>query len=277
MVATKATRYFPGDLSSRLVSASPRQSSLRSVTSTHSRRSLEKSNSVVSTSQRRVHFSCTNELDLSDRDDTDDIGTIQVSVHEFEFVEPVDALYLTPREITLIRCNVRAQAAQFAADHPDFVEQINELLENGISVADASTQIESLRRRRRRRYCNGFQASTKGPELDPESSDGKVFGDEEKKVKEVIPELYGDDDAVDSDYFGPVRGLETRISPLFRIRRRWAIHGVLDLQQEMKGAGCCTTQVEMGLRAVCVQVAQKARSFALLQAALDEWEATTSQ
>lgn len=275
MVATTTARYFSGDLTAQLVSPPPRQSSLRSVSSTHSRRSQVKSNPVVSsTSQRRVRFAYTKELDLSDRDYADnDVGTIQTTVHEFASVEPVEALYLTGGEIHQIRSGARRQAVQFAEDHPDYVEEINELLENIDSSSDIGVQLETLRRRHLRR--NTHKISTKWLDLDPEEIEDEVYCEDEEE-KEDIPAQFCDDDVVDSDYYCPMRGLETRITPLFRIRRRWAIHSVLEMQQDMKEAGCCATQVEMGLRAVCVQVSQKSRSFALHQALLDELEATAS-
>lgn len=264
MVASTTCGYFPNDLTKRLVFNAPRQSSLSS--STHSRRSLVKESSIVSTSKRRVRFECTDGLDLSDCDGMDGIGVFQATIHEFESVESVYALYLTPDEMLQIRSNLRRQAAHFAADHPDFIQAINELLENGSSVEDISSQLKTLRHRRRRRAP--FQACMKWLELDSVNDDDRNY-----EYDEVGHEPYCDDEAYNDDFFCPMRGLETRISPLFRIRRRWAIHSILDMQQEMKDAGCCKAQIEMGLRAVCVQVSQKARSFAVLQATLDEHEA----
>jgi hypothetical protein len=266
MVATTTSRHFSGDLVTRLVLVTPLQSSLSS--STHSRRSLVKDSPVVCARKRRVRFACSDGLDLSDYDGVDNVGVIKAIIHEFERVDPVNTLYLTPEEMLQIRSNLRRQAAQFAADHPDFTQAINELLENGNSVDDISAQLETLRRRRRR-SCP-FQDSMKWLELDSNNDDDSDFEEDDASYDQ-----YCDDEACDDKYFCPMRGLETRISPLFRIRRRWAIHSILDMQQEMQESGCCTAQIEMGLRAVCVQVSQKARLFAVHQAKLDEKEAST--
>lgn len=267
MVATAIARSFPG----QLLTSPPRQSSLRSITSTHSRRTLQKSHSLQFGSQRRVRFACSDDLDLSGRDEADDIGIIAESIVRFPYIEPLEALYLTAQEILDIRTGARRQAAQFAADHPDYVESVIEMLENGKSEHDTGIQLETLRRRRRRR--NTFKVSTKWLDSEPlDSNDGDCYFDDEEDEESVVLEPYCEDDVCDADYYCTMRGLETRSTPLFRLRKKWAIRSVLQIQQEMNQAGCCPAQVEMGLRATAVQATKKSRLFAYHQALLDEDE-----
>jgi hypothetical protein len=269
----------------------PRQSSLRSITSTHSRRSLKCEFSTPVEQQpprRRVRFACTDELDLSGRDDSylqyDDVGVINADVVEFETVEPLQVLSLTSVEIVHIRLQARRQAAQFAADHPDYIDLLDECFEQGInssssssSIPEPSSQLEPLRRRRLRR--NTFQVSTKWLELESEVVDNDdqndyYFEDEEAEEEPVavVAPMYCDDDVDNADYYCTMRGLETRLTPALRLRRRWAIASVLQLQREMKDARCDATQMELGLRATGVQVSKKAQAFARFQALLDEME-----
>jgi hypothetical protein len=294
MVATTSTRHWTtGPFDHSLVTPSavlgpPRQSSLRSITSTHSRRSLKCD--YVSTPEpqpprNRVRFACTDELDLSGRDNDsdgqsfDDVGIIQPSVLEFETVEPLQVLSLTSVEIVQIRLQARRQAAQFAADHPDYIELLNECFEqsNSSCVPEPRAQLEPLRRRRLRR--NTFQVCNKWLELeseivdnDDQANDFNFDDEEEEPVAATAAPMYCDDEVDHADYYGTMRGLETRLTPALRLRRRWAIHSVLQLQREMKEARCDAVQMELGLRATGVQVSKKAQAFARFQALLDEME-----
>jgi hypothetical protein len=269
--------------SSSAVLGPPRQSSLRSITSTHSRRSLKcESATPVEQNQppprRRVRFACTDELDLSGRDEShnDDVGVINADVVEFETVAPLQVLSLTSVEIVQIRLQARRQAAQFAADHADYIDLLNECFEQGTSFAsEPSSQLEPLRRRRLRR--NTFQVCNKWLELESDVVDNDDqndfnFEDEEEEEPIAISSMYCDDDVQNADYYCTMRGLETRLTPALRLRRRWAIQSVLQLQREMKDAHCDSMQMELGLRATAVQVSKKAHAFARFQALLDEME-----
>jgi hypothetical protein len=267
MVATCSTTEFRFVGISFPTSGTTRQSSLRSVTSTHSRQSLVKKDAHetydISFTQRQVRFACE-----TDCDDTSDLLDPN-SVYEFENVEPVQPLYLTAGEILKIRADARLQASHFAQAYPNVIAEINHAFENGERSSNHFRQIRELRCRRRRLdpYDVAFQSMDR---------DVAAFIDEQNAFlvdDDQIEQLDYDDELLDDrKYFCTMRGLESRVSPLFRLNRRMTIRKVLNLQAEMKQSGCSPAQVQMGLRAVCAQASQKACSFALYQAVLDEFE-----
>jgi hypothetical protein len=288
MVATSfssSSRYFVG---APLVDCETvRQSSFRSVTSTHSRRSLLKTDSLDNSDNsqqqqpRRVRFLDCMDIDESDcYSSFDESGfeaiekSIQPTVYEYEPTEPFEALYLTPDEILKIRSDARKQAVHFAQVYPSYVAAINETFDTIGTCERNFSQIEKLRRRRRRR--DPFEVAFESSDRDEDN----FFEEEQNTEKHCeFSQLasYDDDLFDDVEYFCSMRGLETRISPLFRINRRLTIKSVLDIQREMKKSGCCPAQVQMGLRAVCAQASQKARAFASFQADLDEIEVYKSK
>jgi hypothetical protein len=187
-------------------------------------------------------------------------------VFEFDVVDPLEPLYLTPSEILKIRSEARVQASHFAQVYPNVTAEINSLFENGGSALNMCSQVKRLRSRR--------------PRLDPYEI---ALDDMDRDDVFLEPNDYIADDQSDRqdcndetlddiNYFCTMRGLESRISPLFRLNRRVTIRKVINLQTEMKKSGCCATQIQMGLRAVSAQASQRARTFARYQAALDECE-----
>lgn len=268
MVATgsNTTFSFVG-VSFSPLSGATRQSSLRSVTSTHSRHSLVKKDiheiSDINFTQRRVRFA--NEMGYDNNLDSVE----PESVYEYKLVEPVQPLYLTTSEILKIRSDARLQASHFAQAYPNVIAEINCAFESGERSLDHYSQIKKLRCRRRRLdpYDVAFESMDR---------DVAAFIDERNALwvdDDQSEQLDCDDDMLDDrKYFCSIRGLESRASPLFRLNRRMTIRNVLNLQTEMKRSGCCPSQMQMGLRAVCAQSSQKARSFAFYQAVLDEFE-----
>jgi hypothetical protein len=270
MVATAIitpSRFQSGSALSSL----PKQTSLRSVTSTHSRNSLVKTESCdfsdksqCNPPRRRVHFSCCVDVDEFESDS----ATTHI-VHEYIQGEPVEPLYLTTNEIQSIRSDARKQSLLLAKIYPNLAKEIQNIFENGGSSLKHSNQIKSLRRRRPR--CDPYADALESNDRD----DDIFFDDSTKTVMNFYGEepLCDDEDMLDDKYyFCTMRGLETRISPSFRIHRRMQINNVLDLQTKMKESGCCSIQIQMGLRAVSAQLSQKSRAFALYQASLDEVE-----
>ena len=265
--STTTFRIFAG-ISLSTPATATRQSSLRSVTSTHSRTSFVKKEeqevSDVKLTQRRVRFACA--IDCDDSSESLD----HELVYEYDFVEPIQPLYLTSCEILKIRSDARLQATHFAQAYPSVIAEINYAFENGERSMNHYLQIRMLRRRRRRRdpYDVAFDSVDRDVEAYIDGQNESFDDDDQSDRLDCDDELLDD-----QTYFCSMRGLESRISPLFRLNRRMTIRKVINLQAEMKKSGCCSTQVQMGLRAVCAQASQKARSFAYFQATLDEFEA----
>lgn len=254
-----ATSHYsaPSPLLTRfsIVSAPPRrQSSLRSVSSTHSRRSLAKPETLAEPA-RRVRFACTDELDLSE---SDNVGVIREEVFEFESAPEECAfdLYFSQDDIMEIRRGCRKIAAEFAAEYPDYSDSVEALYNGGY----CNELKDALRNRRRRRAVGDASAAW----LD-------IIDLEDEDEYDDNDSFCGDDEDNDN-FYCTMRGLEARIAPTFRMRRRWAIHNVLKLQQEMKTAQCKSSQIELGLRARSVQITQKSRNYAIQQAALDQMD-----
>ena len=268
MVAICSTTAF-GQLNGILSTSAEtlRQSSLRSVTSTHSRQSLIKQGlpdiSDTSYTQRRVQFACRNECE--DSSESLDFE----SVIEFDVIDPLEPIYLTASEILKIRSDARLQASHFAQVYPAFIAEINFLFENGGRTLNLLSHIKKLRSRRRR--LDPYDIAL---DSDDRDLDAFIAVQNDFMVDEDFSEVqYYDDETFDDlNYFCSMRGLESRISPLFRLNRRMTIRNVINLQTEMKKSRCSPTQIQMGLRAVSAQGSQKARSFAYFQATLDEFE-----
>jgi hypothetical protein len=238
-----------------IVSAPPRrQSSLRSVSSTHSRRSLAKAETLEEPI-KRVRFACTDELDLSENDN---VGIIREEIFEFEAApeECSSDLYFSQEDIMDFRRGCRKIAAEFAAEYPDYSESVDALY-NGSDWVELK---DALRNRRRRRAISDF-AWLDSDIMDLEAEDDYDDNDS-----------YCGDDVEDDNFYSTMRGLESRIASNFRMRRRWAIHSVLALQRDMKASSCKLSQIELGLRARSVQLTQKSRNYAIQQAALDQME-----
>ena len=263
--STTAFRNFTGILSPS--TGTPRQSSLRSITSTHSSQSLIKEDKYAksdsSYSRRRVHFA-----DCDDSSDTHDTDL----VFEFDVVDPVEPLYLTAAEILKIRSDARHEASHFAQVYPKVIAEMNFAFENGGNTLNPSSQIKKLRSCRRRLDPYDVALESIDRDVDvfmnthTEYADDDVSDQQDWDSEDTLDERY---------YFCTMRGLESRISPLFRLNRRMTIRNVINLQTEMKKSRCCPAQTQMGLRAVYTQASQKSRSFAFYQAALDEYEVYT--
>ena len=258
--STVASRNVSG-ISLATLTAPPRQSSLRSITSTHSRNSLVKDDQLHEIhctkghTERRVRFDC--------EDNSDSLDEL---VFEYEYVDPVEPLYLTASEIMKIRSDARRQASHFSQAYPDVIAEINSAFEDGGSRMNHASQVKKLRRRRQLK--NIYDVAFESYDRD---EDGSINGQEECLIDGDQRDC--DDELVDdANYFCTMRGLETRISPMFRLSRRMTIRNVINFQTEMKRSGCCPTQIQMGLRAVCAQGSQRARAFACYQATLDEFE-----
>lgn len=251
MVAISATRRSHNGL---VIPGPPRQSSLRSVSSTHSRRSLYKTEDSVP--KRRVRFS---ENPYQQRPTE--------RVHVVERFED-DSLYYRPEDIQENRTQIRKVCTRFATDYPDYVREIEGVFDNGLVDKDMLDLVQTLRQRRKQ--LNPFKISMKWLEIDDEEDPSISYDEEEEDTDDV--DVYRHDDDEDVDVYCTMRGLESRVVSKLRSDRRFAITKVLLLQDEMREAGCERLQIEMGLRAVATQVSQKARFFAVHQALLDAQE-----
>ena len=249
-----------------------RQSSLRSVTSTHSRDSLAKHDfhdiSDTCYNKHRVHFASV--TDCKENSEPHELE----SVLEFDSADPLEPLYLTSSEIMKIRVNAKVEASHFAQVYPNYIAEINHLFQNGGGSLNLANQVKRLRTRRRR--LDPFDIALQSPDRDVDQCNEYT---EELNVANNLSDLPdGNDNSFDDmSYFCTMRGLESRISPLFRLNRRLTIRKVINLQAELKNSGCCPVQIQMGLRAVSAHASQRPISFAIYQAALDECEVNTQE
>ena len=145
------------------------------------------------------------------------------------------------------------------------------MFEKGGSALNPFSQIKKLRSRRTR--LDPFDVAFESIDRDvPIDASIDIHNEFAEDCDQSDQQDYDDNTLDELKYFCTMRGLESRISPLFRLNRRKTIRNVINLQAEMKRSGCDPTQIQMGLRAVCTQASQKARSFATYQATLDECE-----
>jgi len=266
MVAT-TTILFPSDLLSPVRPL--RQSSFGS---THSRHSFGKDETTTSP-KKRVRFLCTDELDLSDSNSDsscsqDDLGTIKERVQEFEKIDSsyhCDIWY-TGDEIYEFRADIRRTAAAFGADYPIYGELLEYVLQNGHNIESEEIDIERMRARRRRK--NPFAVSLQWLSISEDIEDERYDEDEEA---EDHFESCDDDEPDECDYFPCMRGLENRVIPAFRQRRRWAVRQVLSLQNELSNRSY--EQMSTGMRIQSLQVGKKATCYANHQGFLDAREA----
>jgi hypothetical protein len=243
---------------------------------------------------RRVHFSDSMEqsvlsyaLEFSDNSTSScDSMADGVTVEVREYDPCIDAtnaplLFFTLDEIDHMRTDARRQANRFAVDYPDYVETLERLYHHGATatMADLESVRKELRHRRKRKHAMAI--ALKWSILDDDSNDEEdyVFDHYGSEVAPVPDEVnyYAsaqEDAELDNEVFCHVdmRGLEIRVTPTFRLHRKLAIDAVLHLQRDMKRAGCCPAQIEMGLRAKAVQFSNRAKQFAVQQAQLDNME-----
>lgn len=258
------------------------RSSTSSLSSTHSRRSIIKQTApVVVRPVRRVRFSDAMELSVSEfSDSSESCADINVDVLEYDPCidsNNVSHLFFTQEEITNIRVEARRQANRFASDFPDYAETLEQVYDKG--AIDLSAVKKPLRNRRKRKHTVNIalQWSILDDDNDDVEKDDEYSFDEDPI--EADPEqvdYYANDeenDTVDETYYhANMRGLEVRVTPTFRQHRKKAIQAILNLQREMKAAGCNSAQIEMGLRVKAVQFANLTRVFAINQARLDRME-----
>lgn len=286
MVAA-TTVLYPTDLLNQqgLLCTTKRQSSFRS---THSRGSLVKEDegrvlesTATSTSldiKKRVRFLCTDELDWSENNSDNSssfsqdtfVGAIHEQVVLFEKVAPSTHgdIWWTATEIAGFRSEIRRTAQHFGADYPVYGDLLEYVLLNGTSIESAEIDVERMRARRRRKksqFAVSMQWLSISDELEEERYDDEGSDEEDDNFASC------DDEVEDCDFFPCMRGLENRVIPAFRQRRRWAINQVLCLQDELKNR--TYEQLSTGLRILSQQVAKKATCYAQHQAFLDAREA----
>jgi len=266
MVATTAVLF-----SSELL-ASPRPERQSSFSSTHSRRSFVKP-LVDSPLKKKVRFLCTDELDFSDSNNDssfnqDSFGVIKELVVEYERVDPVYHcdIWYTGEEIVGFRSDIRHTASSFAQDYPIYGELLEYVLQNGHTIESDEIDIERMRARRRRK--NPFAVSLQWLSISDDFEDERF--DEDEEAEDQFESC--DDNSPDEvDYFPCMRGLENRIIPAFRQRRRWAVNQVLQLQEELKNPAY--EQVSTAMRIQSLQCSKKACCYAQHQGILDAREA----
>lgn len=263
--------YHPSDLLTAL--PPERQSSFGSTHSRHSFSKPEEEAASTPTTKKSVRFLCTDELDLSDSNSDgsfsqDTYGTIQERVIEFERVDPLfhGEIWYTGSELLEFRVELRRTAQQFGTDYPAYGELLNYLLHNGPSINSDEIDVERLRSRRRRKdpFAVSMQWLSISEDIEDERYDDD--GDEEEDMFQTC-----DDEEEDCDFFPVVRGLENRVIPDFRQRRRWAVNQILRLQNDLKKRSY--DQKAMGLRILSLQVSKLALTYAQHQAFLDAREA----
>jgi hypothetical protein len=284
--------------------------STSSLSSTHSCRSIIKNHAAVSIDEtthparlpdRRVRFFSDHTMEhygsysLEFSDNSDSLAD-NVTVEVLEYDPCIDAtnapdLFFTCNEIDHMRTDARRQANRFAADYPDYVETLENLYDHGVvttttTTTDLAAVRKPLRHRRKRKHVMAI--ALKWSILD---NDGDNDGDDDNNeedycfdedVNEAAPapaavDYYANTEEShepNNEVFCHVdmRGLEIRTTPMFRIHRKRAIDAVLHLQREMKKAGCCPAQIEIGLRAKAIQFSNRTKQFAIHQAQLDNME-----
>lgn len=264
MVATTTVLF-----SSALLN-SPRPERQSSFSSTHSRQSFAKLQ-IDSPFKKRVRFRCTDELDLSENNSDGTYshdGNIKEEVFEFEKVDPVYHcdMWYTGDEILGFRSDIRRTASSFAQDYPIFGELLDYVLQNGHTIESDEIDIERMRARRRRK--NPFAASLQWLSISDNYEDERYDEDEESDDQFASCD---DNDTDEVDFFPSMRGLENRVIPAFRQRRRWAVTQILQLQEELKSRSYA--QLSTGLRIQSLQCSKKACCYAQHQGNLDAREA----
>lgn len=266
MVATTAV-LFSTDLL-----ASPRPERQSSFSSTHSRPSFDKRLADFPL-KRQVRFLCTDELDLSESNNDrsfsqDNLGVIKEQVVEYEKVDSnyhCDIWY-TCEEIVGFRSDIRRTASAFSQDYPIYGELLEYVLQNGHAIESDEIDVERMRARRRRK--NPFAVSLQWLAISDDFEDERYDEDEDPEDQF---ESCDDNNTDEVDYFPCMRGLENRIIPAFRQRRRWAVNQVLQLQDELKNRTC--EQVSTAMRIQSLQCSKKACCYAQHQGFLDAREA----
>lgn len=234
--------------------------------------------------RRRVHFSpgdedFSNSNSLSESTSFEFDHGLQLHIQEYDpqiSCENAGDIFYSDAEILQIRRDVRKIAQRFAADYPDFVETIEDVYDQGEAV-DLTKVHKTLRRRRKR--VAAMELSRKWENLFNEfDDDGNVFGEEDDATTEdalKADDYYCDDEDAPENHlnYGVTRGLEARMSSAARLRRKQGIHGVLQLQEELReNSAMDAGQIEMCLCAKAVHLTRKARAFACNQAKLDRMD-----
>ena len=248
---------------------SPRPERQSSFRSTHSRGSCPK---VDRPCKKRVRFLCADDIDLSESLSEGTFGQegiIKELVVEFEKVDPVhhSDIWYTGDEIVGFRTDIRRIASSFVRDYPVYGELLEYVLQNGHTIESDAIDIERMRARRRRK--NPFEVSVQWLSLSDDFEDDR-YDEEEEEARDHF-ESCDDDATEDADCFPCMRGLENRVIPAFRQRRRWAVTQVLQLQHELRSHPY--EQVSTGLRIQSLQCSKKSFCFAQHQGLLDAREA----
>lgn len=223
-------------------------------------------------------------------DSSESISDHQINIEVLEYDPCIDdchhatQLFFTQEEIASIRLESRRQANRFAADYPDFVETLEQVYENG--AIDLATVHKPLRTRRKRKHVMNIALQWSilddDDNIDEEGGDDYSFDDDDVALEAGPPEVnyYANEKENESTdetmCHASMRGLEVRVTPTFRNHRKQAIRAILDLQLDMKSAGCNATQIEMGLRVKAVQYSNRTKAFAINQARLDSMELSSS-
>jgi hypothetical protein len=186
-------------------------------------------------------------------------------------------LFFTAEEIITMRSEARRQAKRFASDYPDYGATLEQLY-NDNGTTDWESVKKTLRTRRKRKHA--MKIASKWSLLDDDGDidreDDYCFDEDTKEEESNQDDIYANlKESEEIDEFfchADMRGLEFRITPMFRMHRKQAIDAILQLQKDMKFAGCCPLQIEMGLRAKAVQFSSRTKQFAVNQAVLDNSE-----